>query len=138
MAGGATIRLLDPALQETPSSNLTICLCRASPSIPPMQHLHRLHSIALHHLPLFTSANEVGLVALTAVIPACLWELRRAGAHKRLPSFSLAAFVEFDDPRDADDAIRKLDGFNGWRVELSRGPRGGGSRDDRSFGRGRR
>lgn len=50
-----------------------------------------------------------------------------------------AAFVEFEDARDADDAIRKLDGFNGWRVELSKGPRGhGGSRDDRSRGRDRR
>nr|XP_043614034.1 serine/arginine-rich splicing factor RSZ21-like [Erigeron canadensis] len=39
------------------------------------------------------------------------------------------AFVEFDDRRDALDAIRALDGKNGWHVELfhnSRGEGGGG------------
>ncbi|KAG6482710.1 hypothetical protein ZIOFF_059347 [Zingiber officinale] len=29
------------------------------------------------------------------------------------------AFIDFDDKRDAQDAIRDLDGKNGWRVELS-------------------
>lgn len=47
------------------------------------------------------------------------------------------AFIDFDDRRDALDAIRELDGKNGWRVELSHnrggGRRGGGGRrDDRS------
>ncbi|KAJ6804001.1 serine/arginine-rich splicing factor RSZ21A-like [Iris pallida] len=39
------------------------------------------------------------------------------------------AFIDFDDRRDAQDAIRDLDGKNGWRVELShnsRGSSGGG------------
>ncbi|KAL5989789.1 hypothetical protein ACLOJK_010683 [Asimina triloba] len=30
------------------------------------------------------------------------------------------AFIEFDDRRDADDAISGLDGKHGWRVEMSR------------------
>ncbi|EFJ49969.1 hypothetical protein VOLCADRAFT_89297 [Volvox carteri f. nagariensis] len=30
------------------------------------------------------------------------------------------AFIEMDDARDADDAVRALDGFKGWRVEISR------------------
>ncbi|XP_065018493.1 serine/arginine-rich splicing factor RSZ21A isoform X1 [Musa acuminata AAA Group] len=29
------------------------------------------------------------------------------------------AFIDFDDRRDAQDAIRDLDGKHGWRVELS-------------------
>ncbi|KAJ6837094.1 serine/arginine-rich splicing factor RSZ21A-like [Iris pallida] len=36
------------------------------------------------------------------------------------------AFIDFDDRRDAQDAIRELDGKNGWRVELSHNSRGGG------------
>ncbi|KAL7590259.1 hypothetical protein Lser_V15G41273 [Lactuca serriola] len=36
------------------------------------------------------------------------------------------AFVEFDDRRDALDAIRALDGKNEWRVELSHNSKGGG------------
>ncbi|KAF6149095.1 hypothetical protein GIB67_018673 [Kingdonia uniflora] len=35
------------------------------------------------------------------------------------------AFIDFDDRRDALDAIRELDGKNGWRVELSHNSRGG-------------
>ncbi|RZC61860.1 hypothetical protein C5167_023616 [Papaver somniferum] len=55
------------------------------------------------------------------------------------------AFVEFDDHRDAIDAIRGLDGKNSWRVKLSHnskgesggragGERGGGVRGGRSGG----
>ncbi|RZC59134.1 hypothetical protein C5167_006434 [Papaver somniferum] len=55
------------------------------------------------------------------------------------------AFVEFDDHRDAMDAIRGLDGKNSWRVELSHnskggsggragGERGGGGRGGRGGG----
>ncbi|CAK9859699.1 unnamed protein product [Sphagnum jensenii] len=36
------------------------------------------------------------------------------------------AFIEFEDQRDADDAIRALNGKCGWRVELSRSSSGGG------------
>ncbi|KAG2604716.1 hypothetical protein PVAP13_4NG142905 [Panicum virgatum] len=40
------------------------------------------------------------------------------------------AFIDFDDKRDAEDAIRDLDGKNGWRVELSRSASSGrGGRD---------
>ncbi|CAF2031081.1 hypothetical protein HID58_078534 [Brassica napus] len=48
------------------------------------------------------------------------------------------AFLDFEDPRDARDAIRGLDGKNGWRVEQShnRGDRGGGRGGDRGGDRG--
>ncbi|CAG7884862.1 unnamed protein product [Brassica rapa] len=48
------------------------------------------------------------------------------------------AFLDFEDPRDISDAIRDLDGNNGWRVEQShnRGDRGGGRGGDRGGDRG--
>ncbi|KAI8527138.1 hypothetical protein RHMOL_Rhmol12G0052400 [Rhododendron molle] len=55
--------------------------------------------------------------------------LRSVWVARRPPGY---AFIEFDDKRDALDAIRDLDGKNGWRVELSHnskegnGRRGGG------------
>ncbi|KAK3159316.1 hypothetical protein QOZ80_2AG0148550 [Eleusine coracana subsp. coracana] len=53
--------------------------------------------------------------------------LRSVWVARKPPGF---AFIDFDDKRDAEDAIRDLDGKNGWRVELSRsGGRGGGGRD---------
>nr|POE83062.1 serine/arginine-rich splicing factor rsz22 [Quercus suber] len=45
------------------------------------------------------------------------------------------AFIDFEDRRDAEDAIREIDGKNGWRVELSHNSRGGGG--GRGGGRGR-
>ncbi|KAK9794899.1 hypothetical protein WJX73_000365 [Symbiochloris irregularis] len=50
--------------------------------------------------------------------------LRSVWVARKPPGF---AFVEFEDVRDAQDAIRKLDGYKGWRVENTRsnGPRGG-------------
>ncbi|CAN1825252.1 Serine/arginine-rich splicing factor RSZ22, partial [Linum perenne] len=45
------------------------------------------------------------------------------------------AFVDFDDKRDAEDAIHELDGKNGWRVEMSHNSRGGGG-GGRGGGRG--
>uniref|UniRef100_G3MR01 CCHC-type domain-containing protein n=1 Tax=Amblyomma maculatum TaxID=34609 RepID=G3MR01_AMBMU len=57
--------------------------------------------------------------------------LRSVWVARRPPGY---AFVEFDDRRDALDAIRALDGKNGWRVEMSHqskdgsGGRGGGGR----------
>ncbi|XP_042390257.1 serine/arginine-rich splicing factor RSZ21A-like [Zingiber officinale] len=43
--------------------------------------------------------------------------LRSVWVARKPPGF---AFIDFDDRRDAQDAIRDLDGKNGWRVELSR------------------
>ncbi|XP_048318322.2 serine/arginine-rich splicing factor RSZ21 [Ziziphus jujuba] len=57
--------------------------------------------------------------------------LRSVWVARRPPGY---AFVEFDDRRDALDAIQTLDGKNGWRVELSHNSKGGGGRGG---GRGR-
>ncbi|OAY85775.1 serine/arginine-rich splicing factor RSZ21-like [Ananas comosus] len=58
--------------------------------------------------------------------------LRSVWVARRPPGY---AFVEFDDRRDALDAIRELDGKNGWRVELSHNSKDGG-RGGRSRGGG--
>ncbi|KAK8520275.1 hypothetical protein V6N12_004229 [Hibiscus sabdariffa] len=47
------------------------------------------------------------------------------------------AFIDFEDRRDAEDAIRELDGKNGWRVELSHNSRGRGGGRGGSGGGGR-
>ncbi|KAL9240933.1 hypothetical protein vseg_015098 [Gypsophila vaccaria] len=49
--------------------------------------------------------------------------LRSVWVARRPPGY---AFIEFDDKRDALDAIRDLDGRNGWRVEMSHNSKGGG------------
>ncbi|OWM89632.1 hypothetical protein CDL15_Pgr024380 [Punica granatum] len=49
--------------------------------------------------------------------------LRSVWVARRPPGY---AFIEFDDRRDAMDAIRSLDGKSGWRVELSHNSKGGG------------
>ncbi|KAH9773370.1 serine/arginine-rich splicing factor RSZ21 [Citrus sinensis] len=59
--------------------------------------------------------------------------LRSVWVARRPPGY---AFVEFDDRRDAVDAIRALDGKNGWRVELSHNSKGGGGRGGRGRGGG--
>ncbi|KAM0933806.1 putative transcription factor interactor and regulator CCHC(Zn) family [Dioscorea sansibarensis] len=51
--------------------------------------------------------------------------LRSVWVARKPPGY---AFIDFDDHRDAQDAIRELDGKNGWRVELSHNSRGGGGR----------
>ncbi|CAN0924029.1 Serine/arginine-rich splicing factor RSZ23 [Linum grandiflorum] len=51
--------------------------------------------------------------------------LRSVWVARRPPGY---AFLEFDDRRDAIDAIRALDGKNGWRVELSHNSKDGGGR----------
>ncbi|KAM0936496.1 putative transcription factor interactor and regulator CCHC(Zn) family [Dioscorea sansibarensis] len=57
--------------------------------------------------------------------------LRSVWVARRPPGY---AFIEFDDRRDALDAIDRLDGKNGWRVEMSHNSRadgrGGRSRGD--------
>ncbi|XP_038713821.1 serine/arginine-rich splicing factor RSZ21-like isoform X4 [Tripterygium wilfordii] len=60
--------------------------------------------------------------------------LRSVWVARRPPGY---AFVEFDDRRDALDAIHALDGKNGWRVELSHNSKGGGGRGGGGGGRGR-
>ncbi|CAN6441114.1 unnamed protein product [Victoria cruziana] len=57
--------------------------------------------------------------------------LRSVWVARRPPGY---AFIEFDDRRDALDAIRALDGNNGWRVELSHNSKGGGGRRGRGGG----
>ncbi|KAL4320088.1 hypothetical protein GQ457_18G021370 [Hibiscus cannabinus] len=57
--------------------------------------------------------------------------LRNVWVARRPPGY---AFIEFDDRRDALDAIRELDGKNGWRVELSHNSKGGGGRGGRRGG----
>eukprot|EP00242_Pyramimonas_sp_CCMP2087_P013080 CAMPEP_0198210774 /NCGR_PEP_ID=MMETSP1445-20131203/22314_1 /TAXON_ID=36898 /ORGANISM="Pyramimonas sp., Strain CCMP2087" /LENGTH=129 /DNA_ID=CAMNT_0043884917 /DNA_START=73 /DNA_END=459 /DNA_ORIENTATION=+ len=61
--------------------------------------------------------------------------LRSVWVARKPPGF---AFIEFQDPRDADDACREIDGRHGWRVELSRsgGPGGGGGGGPRGGDRG--
>lgn len=60
--------------------------------------------------------------------------LRSVWVARKPPGY---AFVEFDDKRDAMDAIRSLNGKNGWRVEMSRssggGPRGRGGDDMKCY-----
>ncbi|MBA0658067.1 hypothetical protein Goklo_010305 [Gossypium klotzschianum] len=51
--------------------------------------------------------------------------IRSVWVARRPPGY---AFIDFDDRRDAEDAIRELDGKNGWRVELSHNSRGRGGR----------
>ncbi|OWM86864.1 hypothetical protein CDL15_Pgr015900 [Punica granatum] len=58
--------------------------------------------------------------------------IRSVWVARRPPGY---AFIDFDDRRDAQDAIRELDGKNGWRVELSHNSKGGGG--GRGGGRGR-
>ncbi|EYU29179.1 hypothetical protein MIMGU_mgv1a014305mg [Erythranthe guttata] len=48
--------------------------------------------------------------------------IRSVWVARRPPGY---AFIDFDDRRDAQDAIRDIDGKNGWRVELSHNSRGG-------------
>ncbi|KAG5225032.1 serine/arginine-rich splicing factor RSZ22A [Salix suchowensis] len=49
--------------------------------------------------------------------------IRSVWVARRPPGY---AFIDFDDKRDAQDAIHELDGKNSWRVELSHNSRGGG------------
>ncbi|ESQ54032.1 hypothetical protein EUTSA_v10026315mg [Eutrema salsugineum] len=62
--------------------------------------------------------------------------IRSVWVARRPPGY---AFLDFEDPRDARDAIRDLDGKNGWRVEQSHNRGGGGGRGgDRGGDRGGR
>ncbi|KAL6536296.1 Serine/arginine-rich splicing factor rsz22a [Orobanche gracilis] len=62
--------------------------------------------------------------------------IRSVWVARRPPGY---AFIDFDDRRDAQDAIKDLDvvrGKNGWRVELSHNSRGGSGGGGRGGGRG--
>ncbi|KAK0572789.1 hypothetical protein LWI29_037361 [Acer saccharum] len=60
--------------------------------------------------------------------------IRSVWVARRPPGY---AFIDFDDHRDAQDAIRELDaGKNNWRVELSHNSRGGGGGGGGGGGRG--
>ncbi|XP_059640371.1 serine/arginine-rich splicing factor RSZ22A-like [Cornus florida] len=61
--------------------------------------------------------------------------IRSVWVARRPPGY---AFIDFDDRRDAHDAIRDIDGKNGWRVELSHNSRGGGGGGGGGGGRGGR
>ncbi|XP_074567743.1 serine/arginine-rich splicing factor RSZ21A-like isoform X1 [Curcuma longa] len=61
--------------------------------------------------------------------------LRSVWVARRPPGYG---FVEFDDRRDAMDAIRDIDGKHGWRVELSHNSKGGGGGRGRGGGGGGR
>lgn len=60
--------------------------------------------------------------------------IRSVWVARRPPGY---AFIDFDDRRDAEDAIREIDGRNGWRVELSHNSRGGSGGGSRGGGGGR-
>ncbi|VYS53382.1 unnamed protein product [Arabidopsis thaliana] len=51
--------------------------------------------------------------------------IRSVWVARRPPGY---AFLDFEDSRDARDAIREVDGKNGWRVEQSHNRGGGGGR----------
>ncbi|KAB2624694.1 serine/arginine-rich splicing factor RSZ21 [Pyrus ussuriensis x Pyrus communis] len=59
--------------------------------------------------------------------------LRNVWVARRPPGY---AFIEFDDRRDALDAVQALNGKNGWRVELSHNSTGSGGRGGGGRGRG--
>lgn len=59
--------------------------------------------------------------------------IRSVWVARRPPGY---AFIDFDDRRDALDAIRELDGKNGWRVELSHNSKTGGGGGGRGGGGG--
>ncbi|XP_028214992.1 serine/arginine-rich splicing factor RSZ21-like [Glycine soja] len=58
-----------------------------------------------------------------SLVRHALLSLQVVWVARRPPGY---AFIEFDDRRDALDAIQALDGKNGWRVELSHNSKGGG------------
>uniref|UniRef100_A0A061RFE5 Splicing factor, arginine/serine-rich 7 n=1 Tax=Tetraselmis sp. GSL018 TaxID=582737 RepID=A0A061RFE5_9CHLO len=58
--------------------------------------------------------------------------LRSVWVARKPPGF---AFLDYNDPRDAEDAVREINGKYGWRVEFSRADRGrGGFGGGRGFG----
>ncbi|KAL5165584.1 Serine/arginine-rich splicing factor RSZ21A [Glycine soja] len=82
---------------------------------------------ALKQLSIFSSdhpeSSRILFVELTSLLFATHSCLCNVWVARRPPGY---AFIEFDDRRDALDAIQALDGKNGWRVELSHNSKGGG------------
>ncbi|GLI68516.1 hypothetical protein VaNZ11_012962 [Volvox africanus] len=84
---------------------------------PPGFALHQLHiasSPAVYHLrPHATKRVRRQSHRRT---PTCSQPRR----HRQRSGYTCRTFIEMDDARDADDAVRALDGYKGWRVEISR------------------
>ena len=70
------------------------------------------------------AAHVLLQLIMCGAMPHAPWQIWIA---RNPPGF---AFIDYEDFRDAEDAVRKLDGMNGWKVEISRsrGPAGAGGR----------
>ncbi|XP_072952603.1 serine/arginine-rich splicing factor RSZ21-like isoform X3 [Typha angustifolia] len=91
-----------------------------SKGLPPLprEWLVFTSAIWIHELQQGNLKMNFGLLGFyesKAEYAECVYSSRVWVARKP-PGF---AFIDFDDRRDAQDAIRELDGKNGWRVELS-------------------
>ncbi|GIL90519.1 hypothetical protein Vretifemale_18164 [Volvox reticuliferus] len=90
----------------------------------PVNHLDlRYTTFITPHLPpsiiFVPTPSNVCDASCTVALPPVrhLMQLRR---HSQRSDYTCRTFIEMDDVRDADDAVRALDGYKGWRVEISR------------------
>ncbi|KAH7570268.1 hypothetical protein JRO89_XS05G0079000 [Xanthoceras sorbifolium] len=110
---------LDPrSLRGSSKMNFACSVCFAVCGYGTMEMIEQTGNFVLILVP------KLGFKRVNVLVHY-VWVARRPPGY---------AFVEFDDRRDAVDAIRALDGKNGWRVELSHNSKGGGGRGG---GRGR-
>ncbi|KAK7843239.1 serine/arginine-rich splicing factor rsz21 [Quercus suber] len=92
--------------------------------VPVAEDLHDAAAFLLLDVAATAGPLHIAVLAKIHLMPmetedGCVWVARRPPGY---------AFVEFDDRRDALDAVHALDGKNGWRVELSHNSKGGGGR----------